>query len=44
MNTPAAAPARPLVKPLYVGLFLEPALPPHADLEDDDDTDDEETP
>lgn len=41
MPTPAAATVRPLVKPLYRGLFLEPDLPPRADLEDDDVEDDE---
>jgi hypothetical protein len=37
MDTPTLVLSRPLQKPPYVGLFLEPAIPPQADLEDDDD-------
>lgn len=44
MDTPLCMPSRPASKPPYRGLFLEPALPPYIDLEDDDEVLENETP
>ena len=43
MTTSATAPTIPPGKPPYLGLFLEPALPPHAEDDDPDEDDDGDT-